>query len=120
MTFTIYNNEQFGTQIFDIEFWQERMDNDINLYYSKIRVTPSPIGIIDLVDRLIFINQFNKDELKADMTEIVDLGFWLYGSNNRSAVSQESEYRHYHVFLPHIKSVLEKFCYKYGLHLNED
>lgn len=121
MTYTIHNNDNHGSVVYDIEVWLEPFDHDVNLWHSAIKIQPVTDGIIDLVDRLIFINQFDKDELKNDMNKVIDLPYWLYEKNdNYSEVLDVAEQRHYHVFVPHVREVLAEFCRKYGLYLNED
>jgi 5-formyltetrahydrofolate cyclo-ligase len=117
MVFTIHNNNQV---IFDVEFWLEPSDHEINLWYSRIKITPVTNGIIDLVSRLIWDGAENLDALKSDAREITHLFYWLNGEPNESLPIEAAEKRHYHVFMPHIREVLERFCDKYNLELNID
>lgn len=122
MVFTIHNGDNHGSRVFDVEIWLDRFpDEDFDTWYTKIKVFTVPDGVIDLVDRLIFINQFDKDELKNDMNKVTDLFYWVYEKNdNYPEVLDVAEQRHYHVFVAHVREVLAEFCRKYGLYLNED
>lgn len=124
MTFTIKNGDNHGSIVFDIEFFQAKMDDDINLWHSEIRVTTVPDGLIDLVAREKERGSFNKQELKDDCKYVTGLTWWLWQqtecNQNLSTTSDKADERHYKTFLPHVKEVLKEFCDKYNLYLNED
>lgn len=124
MAFTILNGDNRGSIVFYVEFFQNKTDDDIDLWHSEIRVTTVPNGLIDLIERLVESGKFNKEELKTDCAKVTGLRWWLleqteYGYND-STTSDKADERHYKTFLPHVKSVLNGFCDKYDLYLNED
>ena len=124
MVFTIKNGDNHGSIVFDIEFFQAKMDYDIDLWHSEIRVTAVPNGLIDLIERLTESGKFNKEELKTDCAKVTGLTWWLWQqtecNQNLSTESDKADERHYKKFLPHVKEVLNEFCDKYNLYLNED
>ena len=78
MTFAILNGDNRGSIVFDIEFFQAKMDYDIDLWHSEIQVTTVPNGIIDLIERLVESGKFNKEELKTDCAKVTGLRWWLW------------------------------------------
>ena len=120
MVFLVRNKET-GSTVLDVEFWLDRMDEDINLWYTRIRVTPIIEGMVDFVDRLLTHGGYDKGELKSDMYAVRDLAYWMNETcGNNSVVYDIAAERHYKKFLPHVREVLERFCDKYDLELNED
>lgn len=124
MVFIIQNDYPKGSIVFDIEFFQNKMDDDIDLWHSEMRITTVPDGLIDLVVRVKESGYFNKEELKDDCKNVTGLKWWLleqteYGYND-STTSDKADERHYKTFLPHVKTVLKEFCNKYNLYLIED
>lgn len=124
MVFTIHNRDNKGLIVYEVEFWEDKLDEDINLWYSKIAVRPHSAGFIELIDNLVKSGKFYKERLRQDTFYVEELEEWLWqatqvGENN-SLPMEEAGKRHYHIFLPHVKEVLEKFCDKYNLYLNED
>ena len=124
MTFKIQNNDNHGSVVFNVDFWLNRMDDDIDLWHSEIRVTTVPNGLIDLIERLVESGKFNKEELKTDCAKVTGLTWWLWQqtecNQNLSTTSDKADERHYKTFLPHVKEVLKAFCDKFNLDLNED
>ena len=124
MTFTIKNGDNHGSIVFDIEFFQAKMDYDIDLWHSEIRVTTVPNGLIDLIVRMQESGCFNQQELKDDCAKVTGLTWWLWkqteDNQNHNTESDKADERHYKTFLPHVKEGLNEFCDKYNLYLNED
>jgi hypothetical protein len=124
VVFTIHNRDNKGFIIYEVEFWEDKMDCDINLWYSRIAVRPHSAGFIELIDNLVKSGRFDKETLIEDTFYVEELKEWLWQATeagmNDSLPMEEAEKRHYHEFLPHIKEVLKAFCDRYNLYLNED
>ena len=124
MVFKIQTDYPKGSIVFDVEFFETKMDSQDNLWHSEMRITTVPDGLIDLIVRVKESGYFNRQELKEDCKNVTSLWWWLwkqteYGYNDYTTMDK-SEHRHYHEFLPHVKEVLKEFCDKYNLYLIED
>lgn len=120
MTYFIHHKD---SKVFDIELYMKQSnDKKTNgQWYSEINVGGLvPSGSLSYVFEEIKTEEQLK-EFAVDCNEICELRGWIYEwHNNFPKDFEEAIKDHNEVVVPHIESVLKKFCDKYGFFMHTD
>lgn len=114
-----------GFVMFDIEYYQTKLEGNKEEWHSEIHCLPCVDGITWFLKDKFNEPGFDYEQFIKDANEIQEVRGLLYeynweGQNNHPKPYKESVNFHHHVFGKVLEKLFDEFTKKYGLWIGRD